>query len=355
MKTPRFRAVILAAGFGTRLRPLTLSLPKPLLPVTGSPLLAYTLRALEKAGCEEVAINLHYQGEKIASRFGSEFEGMPIRYSREKSIQGTLGGLVPLRSFLEESDLAVVVNGDSLARWPLMKLLRHHQQHAPRATLMVSTRARPAEFGGGIGVTRGGQVTSFKPAPTEPLAEDAEKAAGATETRRRVFAGAHVFSPALLSSVSASPSDLIADLYEPLLAEGGRVDAVESNELWFDLGTPRRYLDGVLGWAGRGSWGRRGWQSPEADISPDASVRYAVIEAGVSVRAGARIRRSVILSGSRVGAGSKVTDSVLGVAVDLPPGTVVDKRLVTPARADTPPSDDASVVGGLVYERLEDR
>lgn len=348
MKTPRFRAVVLAAGLGTRLRPLTLSLPKPLLPVAGVPVLRHTLLALKKSGCEEVAINLHYQGEKIASRFGSDFEGMPIRYSREDELQGTLGALAPLGAFLAGSDLVVVLNGDSMARWPLAKLLRHHHRHSPRATLMVSSRARVGDYGGGIGIARDGRVTSFKRPGSDEL-EDSE------ETKRRVFAGAHVFSPELLKSAAEPPSDFMLDLYQPLVEGGERVDAVESSDLWFDLGTPRRYLDGVTGRAGKSGWRRRGWRSSEAEVDSEASVRSSVLEAGVKVGLGARIRRSLILSGASIGAGSKVTDSVIGFSVDLPPGTVVENRLVTEARADTPPHEKASVVGGLVYGPLGDQ
>lgn len=343
---------MLAAGLGTRLRPLTLSQPKPLLPVAGSPLIAYTLRALHKAGCDEVAVNLHYQGEKIAARFGAEFEGMPIRYSREKTIQGTLGALRPLRSFLEEFEFAVIVNGDSLARWPITRLLRHHVQHRPKATLLTSSRVRVEEYGGGIGIARDGQVTSFRPTSLEPGARDASDS---ERVRRRVFAGAQVLSPELLSEIPEGPADLVVDLYEPLLETGGRIEAIESSDFWLDLGTPGRYLEGVLGWTGRGGLGRRGWRSPEADLSSDASVRASVVEPGASVGSGARVRRSLILSGASIGAGCKVTDSVIGFSVSLPPGTVVDRRLVTEARADTPPATNASTVGGLVYAPLGER
>ncbi len=359
MKTPRFRAVVLAAGFGARLRPLTLSLPKPLLPVAGRPILGHTLRALRKCGCEAVAINLHYQGEKIASRFGSDFEGMPIRYSREDDIQGTLGALAPLRSFLDEAELVVVINGDSLARWPLAKLLRYHQKHSPRATLMVSSRARPEDYGGGIGITREGRVTTFEPPqpaagngcdPADP--PGSEEPQEPREVKRRVFAGAHIFSPGLLESMARPPSDFVRDLYQPLVENGERIDAVESGKQWFDLGTPKRYLDGVIGWVGTNSWRRRGWRSAAAEVDPDASVKSSVLEAGVKVGRGARIRRSLVLPEASIGVDCKVTDSVIGLAVDLPSGTVVESRLVTEARADTPPHGSASIVGGLVYDRL---
>ncbi|MFQ5525276.1 MAG: sugar phosphate nucleotidyltransferase [Thermoanaerobaculia bacterium] len=350
MKAPQFRALVLAAGFGTRLRPLTLAMPKPLLPVAGLPVLGHTLFALRKAGCEAVAVNLHYLGEKIASRFGSEFDGMPIRYSREDEILGTLGALGPLREFLSESDFAVVLNGDSLAHWPVTRLLKHHREQRPAATLMVSSKAPVDEFGGGIGISREGQVVTFENADENPGAVPDEHSA---EDRRRVFAGAHVFSPDLLDDLPDPPADLVRDLYQPLVERSERIDAVESSELWFDIGTARRYLEGVIGWTGRSGLRRRGWWAPEAEVDASASVRRSVIEAGAAVRAQARVRRALVMSGASIGANSRVTGSIIGPSVSLPAGTVVDNRLVTEARADTPPDDRASVVGGLVYGPLE--
>lgn len=182
----------------------------------------------------------------------------------------------------------------------------------------------------------------------------AASAEEAEAVRRRVFAGAHVFSPELLAQLDAEPADFVGDLYEPLIRAGERIDAVESNEPWFDIGTPKRYLDAVIGWAGRGGWRRRGWWSPEADVSPEAVVETSVIEAGARVARRAGVRRSLVLSGASVGEGCQVIDSVIGFSVDLPAGTVVENRLVSEARADTPPPPEASVVGGLIYQRLID-
>lgn len=347
MKTPRFRAVILAAGLGTRLRPLTLSMPKPLLPAAGLPVLGHTLSALQKHGCEAVAVNLHYQGDKIASRFGSDFEGMPIHYSREETILGTLGALAPLGEFLAECELTVVLNGDSLARWPLAKLLKHHSSEGPLATVMVSTRASVEEFGGGIRVGKDGRVQSFLRDDPGP-----EEAAGDDKTKRRVFAGAHVFSHGLLERAPEPPSDFVRDLYQPLVRRGELVDAVESSSAWFDIGTPRRYLEGVIGWSGSSGWSRRGWRNVEAEVDETARVKRSVLEAGVAIEAGVELRRSLVMSGATIGKGGRVTGSIIGPAVQLPPGTVVENRLVTEARADTPPDENASVVGGLVYGPL---
>jgi hypothetical protein len=127
----RFRALVLAAGRGERLRPLTDRLPKPLLPVAGQPVAAHTLARLAAAGCEAAAINLHHQGELIRKRFGGRFGAMPLTYSEEPERLGTLGALWPLRDFLAAAELVVVINGDSLCRWPVKTLLRPDRYRRP--------------------------------------------------------------------------------------------------------------------------------------------------------------------------------------------------------------------------------
>src|SRR6187402_2776161 len=122
MPRPRLRALVLAAGRGERLRPLTATLPKPLLPVAGRPLLAWTLERLRAAGCEAVAINLHHLGGQIREQFGDRFRGLPLVWSEETELLGTAGALPPLREFLSAADRVLVVNGDSLCRWPLETL-----------------------------------------------------------------------------------------------------------------------------------------------------------------------------------------------------------------------------------------
>nr|HRC87119.1 nucleotidyltransferase family protein [Thermoanaerobaculia bacterium] len=161
MAAPPLRALVLAAGLGTRLRPLTASCPKPLLPVAGTPLLAHTLARLAEVGCEAVAINLHHLGEAIRGHFGDRFCGMELRYSPEPEILGTLGALGPLREFLGAAPSFLVINGDSLCDWPLAELLEAHGRAGTLATLLVSSRAEPSSFGGGIGLGEGGRVVRF--------------------------------------------------------------------------------------------------------------------------------------------------------------------------------------------------
>jgi mannose-1-phosphate guanylyltransferase len=335
--------VVLTAGFGQRLRPLTDWMPKPLLPIAGKPVLARTLESLVAAGCEAVAMNLHHLGEPIRRRFGRAVGGVPVHYSEEREIQGTLGGLVALREFAAGADCLVVINGDSLCRWPLGRLLVAHRRSGADATLMMAARAHPAEFSP-VGVDRDGWVVSFR------------QGAPPSQGEARVYAGAQVLSPKLLDGLEARPSDLIADLYQPLLARGGRIKAWGSSRNWHDLGTPERYLRAARDW-GRGRvplrWVRRSWVGPQARVESGARVVRSVIERGAIVAAGAVVESSLVLPGGRVAPGCRLRDSIVGFETELPPGTQVEHRLVCPERADVHPHPGDSVLGGLIYSPMD--
>ena len=112
-------AMVLAAGRGVRLRPLTDLLPKPLLPVLGASILERTLGRLASAGAEAAAVNLHHLGELIPARLGDSVDGMPLAYWPEERLLGTLGPLGRLGEFFAGSDPVLLVNGDSRCHWPV--------------------------------------------------------------------------------------------------------------------------------------------------------------------------------------------------------------------------------------------
>lgn len=351
MPPARLRALVLAAGLGTRLRPLTDAVPKPLLPVAGLPILAHTLLRLAEAGCEAAAVNLHHHGEEIRRGLGEEIAGMPLTYSVEPELLGTGGALYPLRDFFSPAEHVLLVNGDSLCRWPFRRLLRRHRESGAAATLLLASRPDPAAFGGGVGIDREGGVLSFR---------GGDPARGEV-ARRLVFAGAHALDPALLARVGPGPSDVVRDLYQPLLAEGaharaGRIGSVVTTGLWHDLGTPRRFLEASLDWS-RPGWPERLWRSswisPEAALASGARVRGSAVEGGVRVGERARVERSVLLPGSQVGEGSFLREVIVGTGASVPAGSWVERRLVTARRDGAPRGLADSVVEGAVYTPLD--
>jgi mannose-1-phosphate guanylyltransferase len=323
---------VLSAGLGTRLRPLTDEVPKPLLPVAGRPILEHTLRCLAAAGCEAVAVNLHHHGEQIRRHFGDHYEGVPITWSEEPLLLGTLGALQPLGGFFAGAEVGLLVNGDSLCDWPLAALVRHHLAAGAAATLLAAARPDRAAFGGGITLGRDGAVIALRSASATA---GSQVAAG---LRRRVFAGAHALSPPLLEGIAAGfaaargrlvlPSDIVLDLYEPLLANRpGSLASLTTTRRWHDLGTPRRFLAATLDWIAAAGRGR--WISPAAEVSSRAVVDNASIEAGCCVEAGARIESSVLLAGAVVRRGAEVRDSILGPGAETAAGSVIIGRLLT--------------------------
>ncbi len=316
MAASRLRALVLAAGLGTRLRPLTLEVPKPLLPVLGRPLVASTLDRLAALGCELTALNLHHLGESIPAALGSAYRGMSLVYSREPEILGTLGALAPLAEQLCEAEVVLIVNGDSLCEWPLAELATDHRESGAAATLLLSESADPAAFGGGVGLTADGRIVSFRPGGTERE----------PPARRLVFAGAHALSPALLSRAPSRPADIVRELYEPLLAEGGLIRGLPTARSWHDLGTPRRYLEAVLGRLEAER--ERQWVAADARVESSAYLERSVVETGATVEAGARLSRSLVLPGARVGRGARVAGSILGFGVEVPAGATVEDELL---------------------------
>ncbi len=336
MKRLRLRAFVLAAGHGLRLRPLSLFLPKPLLPICGQPVIGYTLRRLKKAGCEAAVVNLHHLAEAIPERLGRSWYGLPLVYSPEEEIQGTLGALYPQRRLLADADLVLVVNGDTLCRWPWRAMIRRHLRSGADATLLLHRRSPEAALGGGIGVDGEGFVAQLR--DHDPVAEVA---------RHHVFAGAHVLSPRLLDRLEEGPADSIDDLYLPLLRQGGRIASVTTSRAWHDLGTAERYLAANLDWLRRP--GRRKERiSPLADVSAGATVQRSVVEAGAVVEGDALVERSVLLSGARVASGSKIRSSIVGPGVRLAAANI-ERRMVNRIQVDYRPGADESVMGDLVY------
>ena len=269
---------------------------------------------------------------------------MPLTWSEEPEVLGTLGALHPLLDFLAPADLVLLVNGDSLCRWPFRPLIRRHL--AGGALLDPGPHLAPRS---GAVRRRGGD----RPRRTHPVVSCGGDSVSAGEVARRlVFAGAHVFSPGILAGLEPGKADIVGDFYQPKLAAGATIGSLVDAGPWHDMGTPQRFLDGALDWA-KADWPerlwRRSWISPEASLAAGAKVRHSSIEAGAKVGEGARIEGSVLLPGARVGKGCVVRETIVGFGASVPPGTWVERRIVMPQAADFAPGLDDSVVGGAVY------
>lgn len=203
--------MVLAAGHGTRLGALTAETPKPMLDVCGQPLIERILHLLRRHGVGEVAINLHFHGDKIRAHLGDGSRlGLALRYSEEPNLLGTAGGLLPHADFLAGSDLFLVQYGDILTDANLSALVDTHRRTGALATLMLHQRAGSNSM---VRLAADGEITDFLERP-----KDGERPAWNDVW---VNSGICVCSPAILDLIPRDrPADLPRDVFAPLAGSG---------------------------------------------------------------------------------------------------------------------------------------
>ena len=214
-------AMILAAGLGKRLRPITCKVPKPLLPVRGIPLIDYNLWLFKNAGIKEVVINLHHLGSQIKRYVGSGKKyDLKICYSNEPRILGTGGGVKKVEKFFGRSPF-LVINADVLINIDLKKVIAHHFKKGGIATMVVR-RLKQGEDYSRLSIGKSGRLKCF--------------GKGAY-----MFTGVQILDPVIFRFLK-KPSCLIKDGYKKLLANGLPVSTYLHKGYWNDIGALERYL-----------------------------------------------------------------------------------------------------------------
>lgn len=222
------RGMLLAAGLGTRLRPLTERVPKPLVPVGGRPMIEYPLRLLAAAGVEEVVVNLHHLGEQVHAALGDGARfGVRIAYSPEDPILDTGGAIARARPLLGAEPF-VLANCDTLLDVDLAAVWRLHEETGALATLVVRADPDALRYGA-LHVDSTHRIRRFLGEPPlvgAPLVE-------------RMFCGVHLISPALFAYFPpAEAFSITRDVYRPLVAAGAPLYGYDHAGYWRDLGTP---------------------------------------------------------------------------------------------------------------------
>jgi NDP-sugar pyrophosphorylase family protein len=224
------KAIVLAAGFGTRLRPLTNNTPKPLLPVGHRPLIQYSLLLLRKYGITEVVINLHYQGKKIQQALGDgRTLGMQIRYSEEPEILGTGGGMKKASRFLSDETF-LAINGDILVDINLDKVVEFHRWKRSAATLVLRKDPEVESYGT-IEIDSKSRIRRFLRQPDwqgERLSP-------------YMFTGIHVLEPIIFKYIPDQGFSPITEAYRTMLKRDERLFGYPMKGYWRDLGTPQSY------------------------------------------------------------------------------------------------------------------
>ena len=336
------RALILAGGKGTRLRPLTVYTPKPIVPVANRPFLLYQLEVLAKAGITDVTLSLSYQPNKIEDLVGDGSDhGVNINYVTEPSPMGTAGAY---RFAVGDSkETTIVLNGDILTDVDLNSVVERHKSAGAEATIVLARVPDPSNYGL-VETDPNGKVVSFIEKPS-----DEESRNLGVDT---INAGIYVLEPTVLNLIEEGANSSFEYVVFPALIESGRAiqSFVIENGYWRDIGTPGSYLaahhDLLAGRLPNISIDRK--TSPETSptasidevsiigescvIKPNARITNSVLGPGVHVEEKAVIRGSVIWGHTRISTFADVTESVVGRGshigrnVTLRPGTVIGDK-----------------------------
>lgn len=312
------RAIILAAGYGTRLWPLTVDRTKPAIPFLGRPLVGYVAEYLSSYGCREVIVNLHHRPESVREALGdgSRF-GVRLEYVLEETILGTSGAMDNARHLLD-GDTFFAVNGKIVTDIDLTKALETHRRMNALVTLVLLPNRRRERFS--IVETRDGLVTDFGGMPT-PLSETASEQVDEGDAPL-MFTGIQILEPRIFDYIPRGVfSHSVTDVYPQAMARGERVAAHIAEGRWYELSTIPRYLEISL--ALLKDTGRDVTLGDNCHISSSAEVRESILWDNVRVEDRARLRRVV-----------------LGDGVIIPPGEVLENAAVVRAelvRGEEPP------------------
>jgi len=279
-------AVILVGGEGTRLRPLTYTTPKPMLPIANRPFLEHQVAHLRAHGIDRIVLACGYRPDAIRAHFGAELE-----YVVEPEPLGTGGAIAYAARALTET--FVVANGDVLTDLDLTALVRFHCDRDARMTLALHPVDDPSRYG--VVVTAAdGAVTAF-----------VEKPARGTAAASTINAGTYVVEPDVLGLIPQGRAVSVEYEVFPLLVGAG-LYARSSAGYWRDIGTPESYLAANLERMPAG-----GLVDASARVDPDAVVTGSVVGRGCRVEAGATVSGSVLLEGAVVAAGRTVENLVM--------------------------------------------
>ncbi len=281
--------MVLSAGLGTRLRPLTEHCAKPLVPVGDRPALAHVLDRLRAAGATRIVVNAHHHAAQVRAFVEGLGAGAAVALSEETELLGTAGGIAHAAPLLGEGDV-LVWNGDILADADVASLVAAHQAPS-EATLLV----QPLPAGRGpVGVDAQGRVVRLRQDRFGPEATGGD------------YLGIHVLGHRLRERLPTS-GGLVEDVLVPAMARGEEVRAVLFDAPWQDIGTVATYLAANVAWLRERRLDR--WVGPGSRVDPGVVLEASVVGAGAIVSGSGFVVRSVVWPGAR--AVAPLTDAVV--------------------------------------------
>lgn len=341
------KALILVGGFGTRLRPLTLSLPKPLVEFANKSMVYHQIAALAKAGVTEIILAVNYQPQVMASalKLIEEELNVKISYSRETEPLGTAGPLALARDMLSDGDPFFVLNSDIICTFPFEELLAFHKKHGGEGTIMVTQVTEPSKYGVVVFDQNSGKVERFVEKPQVFVGN-------------KINAGIYLFNPSVLDRIELRPTSIEKETF-PAMASDNQLYCKTLEGFWMDVGQPKDFLAGTALYLDHLSTITPSiLQTGEGILSPVMIDPSAVVGKGCIIgpnvtigprcviHDGVRIQNSTLLAGSTIKSNSLIKNSIIGWDCSIGKWARVEN--VTVLGQDVHVGDEIYVNGGKV-------
>ncbi len=338
------KAMILAAGLGERMWPLTEERAKPSLPLINRPMIAHTLEHLARHGVQEAMINLHCHPESIRGLVGDGKKyGVKVHYSDEPVILGTAGGLKKAETFLKGSGPFFMLNSDSVSDCDLGAALKKHRESAALAT-MVLVPQDPKSGYSTVEMDQRDRIVRIAGNPSG----SSDPVAG-----RYFFAGIHILEPDIFEAIPAGKSEINSDIYPRLISAGKVIKGFVHTGFWKEIGNPRLYLEGSLALL-------RGVKDPSlasiqssegiyldrvvlpkdvaieppvfvgrgASIGPESALLGGVvIGRQATIGKACSLRSTLVWDGARIGDGSRLSECIVTSGVFVPAGVSLTNKI----------------------------
>jgi mannose-1-phosphate guanylyltransferase len=312
-------AILLVGGMGTRLQPLTLKTPKPMLQVAGVPFTEHQIRKAADAGIAEIVLATSYKSELFEPYFGNgERFGIKIKYAVEKSALGTGGGIRNAANLLADCDQVVIFNGDVLSGHDLAAQLAFHKKNQADITLYL-TQVEDARAYGCVELLENKQIKSFLEKMENPISN-------------LINAGCYIFNRQIIDQIPQNKVVSVErDTFPNLLANNAKVFGYLDNSYWLDIGTPAALvkasadlITGAITSSATPNHTGDNLISPSAQIGSGCLINNgSVIESEVVVESNCQISGSIIGSGAKIGSNCKIIDSIIAPGAQIEAGMVV--------------------------------
>ncbi|KAF0287799.1 Mannose-1-phosphate guanyltransferase beta [Amphibalanus amphitrite] len=341
------KALILVGGFGTRLRPLTLSRPKPLVEFANKPLVLHMIEALVDAGVSHVVLAVSYRAEQMEQELRQEAEklGVQITFSLETEPLGTAGPLALARDILASNDEPFfVLNSDIICNFPFRDMVSFHRNHGKEGTIVVTKVEEPSKYGV-VCYDERGRIERFVEKPQEFVSN-------------KINAGLYIFNTSILDRIQLRPTSIEKEIF-PVMAEDGNLFSFELQGFWMDVGQPKDFLTGMCMYLTslktkdpsllyKGDGVASGVMvDPTARIGKNCKIGPNVtIGPDVIIEDGVRIKRATVMRGAHIKSHSWIENSIVGWRCVV--GRWVRMENVTVLGEDVIVQDEIYVNGGIV-------